>query len=210
MDFSLNHRFMTFIGFSFLCVATVTNATEAKASELTSTASNAYQLTIFKQQLGLYFPSHWRLAYSEQSGTMFSAEFVPQQEFLTSWSSLYCIQAFKGLASDIEPEAFLDTFANNYQQVCEGEVKYQKLGAVSIEGKDSFSAMLTCSKMPHTHRGDSKQDVAMGEIGYYTVIAGADDLFLLHRSARGDTLLSTANFSVTPPLKMVADINTLR
>ncbi|QYK02260.1 hypothetical protein [Shewanella psychrotolerans] len=205
MDFSRNHRFMTLIGCSFLCAANVTNA-----SELATTASNAHQLTIFKQQLGLYFPSHWRLAHSEQIGTMFSAEFVPQQEFLTSWSSLYCIQAFKGLANAIEPELFLDTFASNYQQICEGEVKYQKLGASSIEGKQSYSAMLTCSKMPHTHRGESKQDVAMGEIGHYTVIAGADDLFLLHRSARGDDLLSATHFSVTPPLKMVADITTLR
>ncbi|QYJ86995.1 hypothetical protein K0I73_04460 [Shewanella mesophila] len=141
---------------------------------------------------------------------MFSAEFVPQQELLTSWSSLYCIQAFKGLASAIEPEVFLDTFASNYQQVCEGETQYQKLEPSSIEGKQSFSAMLTCSKMSHAHRGESEQGMAMGEIGYYTVIAGNEDLFLLHRSARGDALLSTAHFSVTPPLKMVADISTLR
>lgn len=208
MDLFRYHGFIACMGCALLCTTNMSNASEPLPA-----SSTAHQLTIFKQQLGLHFPTDWRLAYSEQSGNMFSAEFVPQQEMLTSWSSLYCIQGFKGMADGIEPEEFLDTFAANYQQVCEGEMQYNKLGATQIEGKESFSAMLTCSKMPHTHKGKSGQGVGMGEIGHYTVISGSEDLFLLHQSARGEALLSPTtqlSLSIEPPVKMVSDIKTLR
>ncbi|MCG9720558.1 hypothetical protein [Shewanella sp. Isolate7] len=170
----------------------------------------ASQLTIFKQNLGLYFPANWRLAYSEQHGDMFSAEFVPAKEMLAHWSSLYCVQGFKGMAASIDPEAFLDGFAEQYRNTCEGEMHYQKLGASELGGKASYSAMLTCDKMPHTHRGEQGIDKPVGEIGHYTVIAGEEDLFLLHQSARGEALLSTTSLKIAPPIERIADMASLR
>ena len=185
---------------------------------LSVTANNALpaspqanQLTIFKQQLGLHFPSSWRLAYSEEQGDMFSAEFVPAEELLAHWSSLYCVQGFKGMAGRIGPEDFLDTFAEQYRHVCEGEMQYQKLGASDISGKASYSAMLTCDKMPLTHRGKDGVSKPIGEIGHYTVIASEEDLFLLHQSARGEALLSLSTLpTITPPIERVANMASLR
>ena len=77
MDFFRYHGFIVCMGGALLCAANI-----AKASEPLPASSTAHQLTIFKQQLGLHFPTNWRLAYSEQSGNMFSAEFVPQQQML--------------------------------------------------------------------------------------------------------------------------------
>ncbi|QYK12139.1 hypothetical protein K0I63_15530 [Shewanella rhizosphaerae] len=187
---------------------------DATATELAQMSSQAHvqpsQLTIFKQNLGLHFPANWRLAYSEQRGDMFSAEFVPAQELLAHWSSLYCVQGFKGMAQRIDPEAFLDGFAEQYRHTCEGEMQYQKLGASELGGKASYSAMLTCDKMPQTHRGEPGIDKPVGEIGHYTVIAGKEDLFLLHQSARGEALLSLSSLKIAPPVERIADMSGLR
>ncbi|MXR70425.1 hypothetical protein GNT65_17340 [Shewanella sp. JBTF-M18] len=185
----------------------------ATATELVQMSSQmsvqTSQLTIFKHNLGLHFPANWRLAYSEQHGDMFSAEFVPAQELLAHWSSLYCVQGFKGMAGRINPEAFLDGFAEQYSHTCEGEMQYQKLGESELGGKASYSAMLTCDKMPQTHRGEPGTEQPMGEIGHYTVIAGEEDLFLLHQSARGEALLSLSSLNIVPPIERVADMTSL-
>ncbi|WP_299793470.1 hypothetical protein [uncultured Shewanella sp.] len=150
-----------------------------------------HTLPIFSQELSFNLSGEWRLAFNQQQAGMYAAEFVPSDQQLSSWSSLFCVQGFEGLSDNIEPEAFIDSLATAYAETCEGEVIYNKLGESEVDGLEGFSAILACTRMPDTHRATRYTatgitSVPQGEIGHYTAISGVDDLYLLHQSRRGE------------------------
>ncbi|ABK49696.1 MULTISPECIES: hypothetical protein [Shewanella] len=156
-----------------------------------SSASHSHVLPVFSQQLGFNLPEGWRKAYHEERAGMFMAEFVPEQEALNQWSALFCVQGFKDMAESVSPEQFLDAMAETYQASCDGEVVYQKLGDTQVDGHDGFQAILGCTTMPNVHGATQFNPTAFtshpqGEIGYYTVVSGDKDLYLLHKSMRGE------------------------
>lgn len=156
-----------------------------------SSASHSHVLPVFSQQLGFNLPEGWRKAYHEERAGMFMAEFVPEQEALNQWSALFCVQGFKDMAESVSPEQFLDAMAETYQASCDGEVVYQKLGDTQVDGHDGFQAILGCTIMPNVHGATQFNPTAFtshpqGEIGYYTVVSGDKDLYLLHKSMRGE------------------------
>lgn len=156
-----------------------------------SNASHSHVLPVFSQQLGFNLPEGWRKAYHEERAGMFMAEFVPEQEALNQWSALFCVQGFKDMAESVSPEQFLDAMAETYQASCDGEVVYQKLGDTQVDGHDGFQAILGCTTMPNVHGATQFNPTAFtshpqGEIGYYTVVSGDKDLYLLHKSMRGE------------------------
>ena len=160
-----------------------------------------HQLPVFEQTVGFNLPKGWKQAYHEQQAGMFTAEFIPEQEALTHWSSLFCVQGFKGLADSVEPEQFLDSMAETYKHSCQGEVIYQKLGSTDVDGLDAYHGILGCTKMPDQHKADivnkeAYRSTPQGEIGHYTVVSGSKDVYLLHKSMRGDVFAADA-----PPLK---------
>ncbi|QLE86550.1 hypothetical protein FLM48_16635 [Shewanella sp. Scap07] len=159
---------------------------QAEPATTAQDSPRVHELAVFEHPLSFHFPHNWRLAYSEHRGDMFSAEFVPNDEFLNKWSSLYCVQSFKNKANSINAEAFLDTFADNYRHSCQGEVNYNKIGSQVINGQPAFSALLSCSKMPLNHSTDgSFGQQSLSEIGHFTVVQGQQHLYLMHHSARG-------------------------
>lgn len=154
-------------------------------------ASHSHVLPVFGQQLGFNLPSGWKQAHYEERDGVFMAEFVPELEALNQWNTLFCVQGFKGMAESASPKQFLDAMAEAYQAACDGEVVYQKLGATQVDGHEGFQAILGCTTMPHVHGATQFNPSAFtsnpqGEIGYYTVVSGKKDLYLLHKSMRGD------------------------
>ncbi|QIR15455.1 hypothetical protein [Shewanella aestuarii] len=147
------------------------------------------QLTDFASKFGFLPPLSWKLAFHEMQGEMFMAEFIPANESLNNWSGLVCMQGFKGLANDIEPQVFLDGMADTYKEHCEGQVVYTVLGASEVEGLKAVHGILGCTVMPNIHHKSIFVDktfstVPKGEIGYFTVVSGAEDLYLIHKSIR--------------------------
>lgn len=152
--------------------------------------AHTHVLPVFGQQLGFTLPPGWKQAHHEERAGMFTAEFVPEQEALTQWSALFCVQGFKDMAQSVSPERFLDAMAETYKSSCEGEVVYQKLGETQIDGHGGFHAILGCTTMPNVHGVTQFNPKAyasnpQGEIGYYTAVSGDNDLYLLHKSIRG-------------------------
>ena len=149
------------------------------------------QLTDFARKFGVLPPLEWKLAFHEVQGEMCMAEFIPMNETLNDWSGLVCMQGFKGLAEDIEPERFLDTMAETYRKNCEGELVYQQLGSLKVDGLEAVHGLLGCTNMPNIHHAsifnnESYVTAPKGEMGYYTVVAGEEDLYLIHKSMRVD------------------------
>lgn len=147
------------------------------------------QLTDFASKFGFLPPLNWKLAFSEMQGEMFMAEFIPANESLNDWSGLVCMQGFKGLANDIEPQKFLDGMADTYKEHCEGKVVYNVLGTSEVEGLDAVHGILGCTVMPNIHHASMFVEkgfatIPKGEIGYFTVVSGSQDLYLIHKSIR--------------------------
>ena len=159
------------------------------------------QLAIFEQTLNFNLPSDWKLAHSAQLETMFSAEFVPAGQTLQTWSTMVCVQGFKGVAAGIEPQTFLTAMAEVYLETCQGEMIVEHLTSEPLNGHETASAIIGCTLMPNSHLRVAQAQAQtgtsrLGEVGHYTAVKGKSDLYLIHKSMRGDSF-SQAN----PPLK---------
>ncbi len=207
---SLSHVFKTAL-FSTSLIATsvitaslfplVTNGQALILDNFLDGVEVKHELPIFSQQVSFNLPKGWKLAFNEQQAGMYAAEFVPANQELRAWSSMFCVQGFEGLSENIQPEEFLDSLATAYRETCEGDVIYTKLGENEVDGLEGFSAILGCTRMPDTHKttrltATGTASVQQGEIGHYTAISGVEDLYLLHQSKRGDVFSSDK-----PPLE---------
>ncbi|MCL1142420.1 hypothetical protein [Shewanella gaetbuli] len=147
------------------------------------------QLSDFASQFGFLPPLSWKLAFNEMQGDMFIAEFIPANETLNDWSGLICMQGFKGLADEISAQQFLDSMADKYNEHCQGSLVYNALGSSKVAGLDAVHGILGCTAMPDIHNAtvfvkDSFKTIPKGEIGFFTVVSGEKDLYLLHKSMR--------------------------
>ncbi|MGS0682099.1 hypothetical protein ACVBIL_13135 [Shewanella sp. 125m-7] len=159
------------------------------------------QLAIFSQTFNFSLPLDWKLAFTNQQDDMFSAEFVPASQTLQTWSSMLCVQGFKGLTEDISPQAFLQTMAEVYFESCQGESVFEALASEPLNDHQTASAIIGCTNMPNSHI-NSVQGIAygkvltQGEIGHYTAVRGEQDLYLIHKSIRGEVFTKE-----NPPIK---------
>ncbi|MDO6776827.1 hypothetical protein [Shewanella sp. 10N.286.52.B9] len=159
------------------------NSTTNQSADATNAAKR--ELSIFSKSVSFELPIGWNMAFNSSKGNMYKAEFVPAGESLNNWSDLFCIQGFEGLAENIEPERFLNNFASTYQDSCQGEVVYEQLGKTQMGGQEAYHGIIGCTVMANflQQGGSVKQQ---GEIGYYAVIKGVEDLYFMHKSMRGD------------------------
>lgn len=162
-----------------LHIKTITNQSDEAGG------SQKRELSIFSKTVSFELPVGWDMAFNSSKGQMFKAEFVPAGETLNDWSDLFCIQGFEGLADNIQADQFLNDFVKTYEDTCQGEVIYDQLGMTQIGGQEAYHGIIGCTVMANflQNRGTGKQQ---GEIGYYAVIKGSEDLYLLHKSMRGD------------------------
>ncbi|WP_299568881.1 hypothetical protein [uncultured Shewanella sp.] len=156
--------------------------------------SEQKQLSIFANKVSFDLPVGWKMAFNSEKGNMYKAEFVPAGETLNDWSALYCIQGFKGLATSIDSTQFLDRFSDTYQDACQGSVTYEQLGMTQIGGKEAYHGIIGCTNMKSVYGGATSR-TRQGEIGYYAVLKDTEDMYLIHKSMRGE-VFSESN----PPL----------
>ncbi|MBT1444590.1 hypothetical protein KJI95_08605 [Shewanella sp. JM162201] len=147
-------------------------------------------LNLFGQSLAFELPAGWKQASFEERPGVISAEFVPELENLNEWNSLICVQSFKVADAGMLPENFLDSLASSYAGACQGNVTYEKLGDVEVNGHRGVHGILGCSRMPNQHQSMENQrpffSEPTGEVGYFSVISRPGQLLLLHKSMRGD------------------------
>lgn len=142
-------------------------------------------IPIYEQKVSFHLPKTWKAAFKDQKPGMFMIEFTPKNEEIKSWKNLLSIQGFKGLSSKLTSSQFLDILASNFKRVCGENTIYNKLDPMKIDGYVSSTAILGCSNMPDSHpTGLSK---GQSEIGYYYSIQGEKDIYLIHRSIRGES-----------------------
>ncbi|RPA63183.1 hypothetical protein EGC86_08875 [Shewanella frigidimarina] len=152
-------------------------------------SEDVQKLTALSAKFGFLPPLDWKLAFSDKRGDMTMAEFIPSNESLNDWSRLVCMQGFKGLANDVEPDQFLDSMAATYQENCEGKIVYQQLGSSKVGGLEAVHGLLGCTSMPNIHHSSAVVEASyisrpQGEMGYFTVISDDENVYLIHKSIR--------------------------
>lgn len=140
---------------------------------------------IYSQRVGLRIPTDWKQASQSQTANAFILEFTPKTEDINSWRNMISVQGFKDLASLVSSEQFFDDLASQFRSVCGEYLVYEKIGSPIINGYESTTAILGCSKLPNAH----PSGVAKGqsEVGFYVTIQGKNDIYMIHRSIRGDS-----------------------
>ncbi|WP_211826671.1 hypothetical protein [Kistimonas asteriae] len=147
-------------------------------------------IPIYSQRLAFRLPTDWKPAFQDQKSNMFMIEFTPKNETIQSWSNMFSVQGFKNLASKANSEQFLDNLASRFQATCGEYLVYEKIGSPIIDGFKSTTAILGCSKLPDSHPTGVKK--GQSEIGYYYSIQGKKDIYLIHKSVRGDAFDPTS------------------
>lgn len=150
-------------------------------------------IPIYSQKLAFQLPTTWKPAYQDNKPTFYLIEFTPQNESIQSWNNLLSIQGFKDLSQRTSAENFLDNLASRFKSTCGENLVYEKLGSSQVDGYKSYTAILGCSEVPMSDRTGIKN--GQSEIGYYLSIQGKKDIYLIHKSIRGDAFKTSE-----PPL----------
>ena len=182
-----NQKFPTFF-ISFILFTASIFSLSASANQVDP--SSTITLDIFSQPLSFDIPQSWKQTREDQLADMYSAEFIPNNENMSQWSELICIQGFRNVSDDLSSEMFLESFASTYKEHCKGEVVYEPLGDVEINGYQGSHGLLGCTRMPNSHTvniGHQQQFVStpQGEMGHYTALIAEAQVILLHKSMRG-------------------------
>lgn len=152
-----------------------------------------FVIPIYSQRVAFRLPTDWKPAFQDQNANMFMIEFTPKNENIKSWSNIVSVQGFKNLASKVSSEQFLDNLASRFKSTCGEYLVYEKIDSPVIDGYQSTTAILGCSKLPNTHQSGVKK--GQSEVGYYYSIKGKTDIYIIHKSIRGDSFENS-----NPPL----------
>ncbi|MGB0894466.1 MAG: hypothetical protein ACPGUD_08670 [Parashewanella sp.] len=157
---------------------------------------------VFSQKMQFNLPAKWKQVHNEKLVDMISSEYIPENESMKDWRQLICLQGFDKISEDLDAETFLETMAKTYTEHCQGDVVFEPMGKVAVDGMQGFHAILGCTKMPNIHTvriGKLQTFVSptKGEIGYYAALKAKDKLILFHKSTR-DKVFSLNNSPLTP------------
>jgi hypothetical protein len=118
------------------------------------------------EQFAARVPPEWRGVYQYRRGDIMLADFLPAKEDLSDWRTMLTYE-FHGVDVWVDPIEFVDNFAANQSELCEG---FQSLSMSSgmENGYPTSVNMLICPKMAASGKGRVTLLKAVhGARGYY-------------------------------------------
>tara|TARA_R110002074_G_scaffold402220_2_gene604795 strand:- start:91282 stop:91905 length:624 start_codon:yes stop_codon:yes gene_type:complete len=140
-------------------------------------------IPVFSQKVSFNLPGDWKAAFQDERSGAFLIEFIPEDETIESWKSLFTIQGFEKLADKTKPIDFIDGLALRLKETCGQYSVYEQLGHLTVSKHEAFAAIMGCSNSGATKNSVVKEEKS--ELGYYIAIQGQHDYYLLHKSIRG-------------------------
>jgi len=134
-------------------------------------------MPVYSQKVAFKMPASWKPAFQDEKQDITVAEFMPGNENKSTWTRMFSVQGFKGLASKVNSETFLNKLETNFKTSCGDRLVYEPLGAIMVDSYKAFGAILGCGKMPGTN---------WAEVGFYLAIQGEKDIYLAHKSFRSE------------------------
>ena len=155
----------------------------SNAKDIVATEDMTQVVRVFSQVIETQLPKGWKPAFRDSKPTHFMMEYLPENETLKEWNTMFTLQGFKGLAGKATLNNILGQMAMVYLQTCGKEnMVASALEEHRISGHKAKSMILGCAKMPKDHPSGLKK--GMGEIAYFIAVEGKDDLYLFHKAKR--------------------------
>ena len=142
-------------------------------------------IPIYSQKIAFRLPTSWKPAFQDKKPNFYIIEFTPKNENINSWQEMLTVQGFQNLAGRVTPHKFISDLAMRFKAVCGSDAIFESIGEKSIDGYQSYSAILGCAKVPNQN---------LSEIGYYIAIQGEKDLYLIQKANRKAALSSNKSF----------------
>jgi hypothetical protein len=128
---------------------------------------------VYSQLVRFSFPSGFKPAHQNDTGSYYIQESVLEGETVQKWSQMITLTGSKGLSANpnATPQRFLQQVAAGYQRACPPTFSAKALGALTIDGRDAFAAIIGCGAV---QSGPPRSEVAVllavkGSFDYYTI-----------------------------------------
>ncbi|MCL2344649.1 MAG: hypothetical protein FWC58_02195 [Desulfobulbus sp.] len=137
---------------------------------------------IFSQIVLMSYPSSFRPAHENRSGSQYIQESVPEGETVEKWSQMITLTGAKGLAANPKatPQLLAQQIAGGFQRACPASYSGKGLGNFKVGEHEAFMALAGC--------GSVQIGPPRSEIALLIVIKGSDDYYTIQWAERGQPL----------------------
>jgi hypothetical protein len=160
-------------------------ANAGNVNELKSSQGASFVVTVYNEIIVMPLQPGWVRfpAFEKNSGNRnhYIVEFLPEGQALDNWEELLTIQGFKG--KNVTITQLLGLLKQQIQKTAGEEFVYSPYKQGVISGHNYISALIGCAKLKQNHPSGLR--AGEGEFGYYMVIEGKKDLYMVHHSWRG-------------------------
>jgi hypothetical protein len=156
---------------TFAVIAALCSAQAAHAEELIDATVKVYsQIVTFK------VPKGWKGGSRSDSGGAFRLELIPAGEKVESWTSMLTVSGYRGLAAQFTAQKAYEIEAESVVKACPNDAVNQIVRQPKVNEYESVYALIGCKKHPAIPNRN--------EIGFYTFIRGAADVYMIKKSFR--------------------------
>jgi hypothetical protein len=147
---------------------------------------------VFGQVVHFPVSKYWKAAHEQATTGEYILELIPQDETLDTWTEMLSLHGYrgKGKADPVIPEAMMVMMAMRLVQVCAGRQIIVPLGERQVDAHDAYAAIMGCGSVVG---GDPEVRSDQGEVAYYLVIKGAEDLYMLQSAVRRPVMNSRSS-----------------
>ncbi len=138
---------------------------------------------VFSQVTSHGLPTGWKVGFRTETPAHFMLEFVPKDESVENWKTMFTLQGFRNLAEKTDAKTMLGLAGMQQKKVCGESLIFELIEEEPISGFPAQGAIIGCSKVPHDLSIGLKK--GMAEIAYYIAVKGKKDIYLFHKGIRG-------------------------
>jgi hypothetical protein len=167
----------------------VSVAQDAKAQKAATWQMAGFQVStpIFSQIVVFNVPKGWKRAHEQASDRSYIMEFIPVDQKLEDWKEMITVQGFKDLAKapNATSKGLIGMLATNIKKACGENTVGQLLGDKKVDSFEASHAFMGCANMAQVDiKGISNK--GKSDVAFYIAIKGTNDMYMIHRSVRGD------------------------
>ncbi len=203
------------------CATTQNQNLSNVANENASSTSENVRLSIpvYSQKIFMGLPSRsWQPVF-ESHDPSYRIEFIPSNEASEDWKNLISIQGFRGFvknfyrSADEAPKSLLAlysfTFRESYESKCpEGKFVFEPAGEVDINTDNYLGFIMGC--LVPSKIKTAVKDMNNGELGYYILIEGSEDLYLIHKAVRAEEVSLLESLNKANAAEFISSIEPIR
>jgi hypothetical protein len=150
---------------------------------LKSSSKASFTVTIYNEIIVMPLQQGWVRfpAHRADNGNHFIVELLPEGQTLDKWEELLAIQGFRGKKYTIYQ--MLELLKQMFRRISQEQFVYYPGKEGKVDGHNFISAIIGCAGLKQDHPSGLRTNE--GEFGYYMVIEGKKDIYVVYHAWRG-------------------------